>query len=86
MSDIYLDPSDDTTWIDNTPTDSMGNPLVRINGCPNCGKGAGWVNPITYGGMFSNGSEPDPPCSRACRLQAEHAAMLAARDTEKATP
>jgi hypothetical protein len=73
------------TWIDNTPMDPDGNPLIRLKGCPNCGKGAGWMNQLTYAGMLNAGRDPDPACNRACRLQAEHAAMLAARNTAKAT-
>lgn len=65
--------------IDGTPIDAQGNPMIRV-GCPNCGKGAGWSDVISYAAALNSGREPAGPCSRRCRLQIEHAAGLAARD------
>lgn len=59
--------------------DEQGNPLVRLNGCPNCGTGAGWADPLQFFGFKNAGRDPDGPCSRACELQADYAAELEAR-------
>lgn len=58
------------------PLDEQGNPMIRV-GCPNCGKGEGWENVITYVGHRNSGRDLAGPCSTRCRLQLEHAEHLA---------
>jgi ferredoxin len=65
-----------TSFIGDQGVDEQGSPLVRLDGCPNCGRGAGWMDPITYFGMRNVGLDPDGACSRACELQAEYARAL----------
>jgi len=59
--------------------DEQGNPMVKV-GCPNCGKGDGWMGPIEFFGARNVGRDPAGPCSRACALQLEHAEALKARE------
>jgi predicted nucleic acid-binding Zn-ribbon protein len=75
-------PEDDYTMVDGQAFDGLGNPMVRLDGCPNCGKGKGWHHPIEYFGKKNSGVPVlgDGPCSRRCELQIEHAKALAARD------
>jgi len=55
--------------------DAQGNPCVRV-GCANCGKGASWMDPITYAAYRNAGRDPAGGCSRACELQIEYGATL----------
>lgn len=71
---------DGVTWIDGTPFDAMGNPQVRLDGCPNCGKGKGWMDPMSYFGAKNSGRDPDGPCSRSCALQHDYAVTIASRE------
>lgn len=68
--------------IDGQKFDENGNPYVRLDGCPNCGKGEGWMHPFEFFGKRNSGVpiEGDGLCSRRCELQHEHAKALAARD------
>jgi hypothetical protein len=62
------------------PIDALGNPLIRVNGCPNCGKGraSGWTS-ITYAAGLNSGRKWDGPCSRSCALQIDYAKTLPPR-------
>jgi hypothetical protein len=62
--------------------DEHGNPMVRITGCPNCGEGAGWMNPIEYSAKRNSGLDPNAACSRACALQTEYADEISEREGE----
>lgn len=55
------------------PVDGLGNPMVRIDPCPSCGRGAGWMHPIEYAAVMNSGRDPHGPCSRRCALQIEWA-------------
>jgi hypothetical protein len=66
--------------------DELGNPMVKVTGCPNCGAGACWMGPIEYFGKRNSGIDPDAPCSRACALQTAYAAELAAREPDDDGP
>jgi hypothetical protein len=61
------------------PIDAQGNPLIRVNGCPNCGKGRAWVDVISYAAGVNSGRKWDGPCSRSCALQIEYAKTLPPR-------
>jgi hypothetical protein len=54
--------------------DGEGNPLIWVDGCPNCGKGEGGVDPTTFGGSFG-----PQVCSRRCELQLEYAKSIGRR-------
>lgn len=79
------------TVVNGTPIDPLGNPYVMASGCPNCGKGAGWMHPMTYAGrknsaQIGQATDPDGPCSRACALQVEYAEGLGFGDPQKDVP
>lgn len=57
--------------------DRHGNPMVKTDGCPNCGKGKGWVDGLEHVAAANSGVNLDGPCSRRCALQLDHAARIA---------
>lgn len=57
--------------------DRYGNPMVKTTGCPNCGKGAGWVDILEDCAAANAGRDMNGPCSRRCALQIEFAASIA---------
>lgn len=62
--------------------DELGNPLVQITGCPNCGKrDFDWMSGLRYSGLCNAGADPNGPCSRRCQLQLEFAAEREGRRT-----
>ena len=60
--------------------DGDGYQLQGVAGCPNCGKGRGWMDPIGFVARLNSGRDPNEPCSRVCAYQQEWADQLAARD------
>jgi hypothetical protein len=69
---------DGAIMVDGECIDALGNPMVKVDGCPNCGAGAGWATIIQYAAAGNSGRDLDGACSRRCALQLEHAARLAA--------
>lgn len=67
------------TWAGDTLIDAQGNPMVRVTGCPNCGKGAGWADVISWAAANNSGRDLNAPCSNVCRYQLEYAATLKPR-------
>lgn len=65
-------------WVGDTLIDAQGNPCIRV-GCPNCGEGAGWLDPISYSAGLNSGVDAAGPCSRRCRYQLEYAETLGPR-------
>lgn len=65
----------DVTFIDGTPIDSQGNPLVEV-GCPNCNAGKGFVDGFSFAAAMNSGRDLTAPCSRRCALQIEYAESL----------
>lgn len=71
--------SDVARWERNQPFDALGNPMVEVKGCPNCGKGEEYMTVVEYAAAQNSGRDVDGPCSRRCALQLEYARSLPPR-------